>query len=141
MAMKISKKITEYDACSILLKEKQELFVVNVSEIKKSTKEKAKENQYYCHIDYEMKDGTQFGVSYTFYLEDGLFKCGTLSKLFNLMKCLLDSNPLTDKTLDFKDGDIAETILNKRFVASAVVQNIGGKNYPYIVLEKVIAND
>ena len=37
MAMKISKKINEHDACSILLKEKQELFVVNVSEIKKST--------------------------------------------------------------------------------------------------------
>ena len=46
MAIEISKKITEKDACSILLKEKQELLVVNVSEIKKSTKEKAKENQY-----------------------------------------------------------------------------------------------
>ena len=70
MAIEISKKITEKDACSILLKEKQELLVVNVSEIKKSTKEKAKENQYYCHIDYEMEDHTKFGVSYTFYLVD-----------------------------------------------------------------------
>lgn len=138
MAIKISKKITEYDACSILLKEKQELLVVNVGKIKKSTKEKAKDNQYYFYVDYEMEDGTQFGVSYSFYLEDGLFKCGTLSKLFNLMKGLLDSNPLTDKTLDFKDGDIAETLLNKKFVASAIVQSVGGKNYPYIVLEKVI---
>ena len=135
MAIKISKKITEYDACSILLKEKQELFVVNVGDIKPS---KDKENQYYFYVDYEMKDGTTFGVSYSFYLEDGLFKCGTLSKLFNLMKGLLDSNPLTDKTLDFKDGDIAETILNKKFLASAIVQTVGGKNYPYIVLEKVI---
>ena len=136
--IKISKKITEHDACSILLKEKQELLVVNVSEIKKSTKENAKDNQYYFHIDYEMKDGTQFGVSYTFYLEDGLFKCGTSSKLFCLMKGLLDSNPLTDNTLDFDDGDIAETMLNKKFMASAIVQTIGGNNYPYIILEKVV---
>lgn len=135
MAFNISKKIKEYDACSILMEKKQELGIVNVGEIKPS---KDKENQYYCYIDYVMKDGTKFGVSYSFYLEDGLFKCGTSSKLYNLMKGLLDSNPLTDDTLDFKDGDIAETLLNKKFLASAIVQNIGGNNYPYIVLEKVI---
>ena len=135
MAFRISKKIKEYDACSILLKEKQELFVFNVGDIKPS---KDKENQYYCYVDYEMKDGTKFGVSYSFYLQDGFFKCGTSSKLFNLLKCLLNSNPLTDDTLDFKKDDIVETLLNKKFLASAIVQNVGGKNYPYIVLEKVI---
>lgn len=138
MAIKISKKISEHDACNILLKEKQELLVFNVSEIKKSTKEKARENQYYCHIDYKMKDGTKFGVSYTFYLIGDMFKCGTSSKLFNLMKGLLDSNPLTDDDMEFEKNDIAETLLNKKFVASAIVQNIGGKNHPYIVLEKVV---
>lgn len=135
MAFRISKKIKEYDACSILLKEKQELFVFNVGDIKPS---KDKENQYYCYVDYEMKDGTKFGVSYSFYLQDGFFKCGTSSKLFNLLKCLLNSNPLTDDTLDFKKDDIVETLLNKKFLATAIVQNVGGKNYPYIVLEKVI---
>ena len=135
MAFRISKKIKEYDACSILLKEKQELFVFNVGDIKPS---KDKENQYYCYVDYEMKDGTKFGVSYSFYLQDGFFKCGTSSKLFNLLKCLLNSNPLTDDSLDFKKDDIVETLLNKKFLASAIVQNVGGKNYPYIVLEKVI---
>lgn len=139
MAIEISKKITEKDACGILLKEKQELLVVNVSEIKKSTKGNDDGNKYYFHIDYKMEDGTKFGVSYTIYLVDGVFKCGTLSKFFNLMKGLLDSNPLTDDDMKFKEDDIAETILNKKFLASAIVQNIGGKNYPYIVLEKVIA--
>ena len=135
MAIRISKKITEYDACSMLMKQRQELFVFNVGDIKPS---KDTENQYYFYVDYEMKDGTKFGVSYSFYLEDGMFKCGTSSKLFNLMKGLLNSNPLTDNTLDFKDGDIAETLLNKKFLASAIVQSVGGNNYPYIVLEKVI---
>lgn len=138
MVIKISKKITEKDACSILLKEKQELTVVNISEIKKSTKGNDDGNKYYFHIDYEMNDGTKFGVSYTFYLIDDVFKCGTLSKLFNLMKGLLDSNPLTDDDMEFDETDIAELILNKKFLASAIVQTIGGKNYPYIVLEKVI---
>lgn len=138
MAIKISKKIKEYDACSILMKQKQELFVFNVGEIKPS-KSKDKENQYYCYVDYEMEDGTKFGVSYSFYLEDGFYKCGTSSKLFNLLKSLLNSNPLTDNTLDFKKNELDETLLNKKFLASAIVQNIGGKNYPYIVLEKVVA--
>ena len=141
MAIKISKKITEYDACSILLKEKQELHVVNISDIKKSTNENAKENQYYCYVDYEMKDGTSFGVSYTFYLEDGLFKCGTSSKLYYLLKGFLDSNPLTDVKLTFNKADIDDTLLNKKFIASAIVQSVGGKNYPYIVCEKVIGNE
>ena len=66
MAISVLKKITEKDACSILLKKEQELTVVNIDEIKPSTR---KENQYYCYIDFEMKDGTQFGASYSFYLQ------------------------------------------------------------------------
>ena len=135
MAINILKKITEQDACSLLMKQEQELHVVNVDDIKESTR---KENQYYCYIDFEMKDGTQFGASYSFYLEDGVFKCGTSSKLFYLMKGFLNLNPLTDVGLTFDKNDIAETILNKRFLASAIVQSVGGKNYPYIVCNKVI---
>lgn len=135
MAINILKKITEQDACSLLMKQEQELHVGNVDDIKESTR---KENQYYCYIDFEMKDGTQFGASYSFYLEDGVFKCGTSSKLFYLMKGFLNLNPLTDVGLTFDKNDIAETILNKRFLASAIVQSVGGKNYPYIVCNKVI---
>lgn len=138
MAINVLKKISEKDACSILLKEKQELIVVNVDSIKESTR---KENQYYCYVDFEMEDGTQFGASYSFYCDGDLFKCGTSSKLFYLMKGFLGLNPLTDVGLTFDESDIAETILNKKFVASVIVQSVGGKNYPYIVCEKVIDND
>ena len=51
MAINVLKKINEKDACSILMKEKQELFVVNVDEIKPSTR---RENQYYCYVDFEI---------------------------------------------------------------------------------------
>ena len=44
MAISVLKKINEKDACSILMKEKQEVSIVNVDEIKPSTR---KENQYY----------------------------------------------------------------------------------------------
>lgn len=135
MAINVLKKITEKDACSILIKNKQELHVVNIDEIKVSTR---KENQYYCYVDYEMKDGTQFGVSYSFYLEDGMFKCGTSSKLFYLMKGFLNLNELDCVGLTFDKSDIVETLENKKFLASAIVQSVGGKNYPYIVCEKVI---
>lgn len=136
MAISVLKKINEKDACSILMKEKQEVSIVNVDEIKPSTR---KENQYYCYIDFEMKDGTQFGASYSFYLQDGVFKCGTSSKLYYLLKGFLDLNPLTDVGLTFDKADIDATLLNKKFIASVSVQSVGGKNYPYLVCEKVIA--
>ena len=136
MAINVLKKITEKDACSILMKEKQEVSIVNVDEIKPST---IKENQYYCYVDFEMKDGTQFGASYSFYLQDGMFKCGTSSKLFYLMKGFLNLNELDCVGLTFDKSDIDNTLKNKKFVASAIVQSVGGKNYPYIVCEKVIA--
>ena len=136
MAISVLKKINEKDACSILMKEKQEVSIVNVDEIKPSTR---KENQYYCYVDFEMKDGTQFGASYSFYLQDGVFKCGTSSKLYYLLKGFLDLNPLTDVGLTFDKADIDATLLNKKFIASVSVQSVGGKNYPYLVCEKVIA--
>ena len=143
MAINVLKKITEKDACSILMKKQQELTVVNIDEIKESTR---KENQYYCYVDFEMEDGTQFGASYSFYLEDEfatpssvLFSCGTSSKLYYLLKGFLDLNPLTDVGLTFQKTDIDDILLNKKFIASAIVQSVGGKNYPYIVCEKVIA--
>lgn len=135
MAIEVLKKINEKDACSILIKEKQELLVINIGEIKESTR---KDNQYYCYVDFEMKDGTQFGVSYSFYLQDGVFKCGTSSKLYHLLKGFLDLNPLTDVGLSFNESDIVETLENKKFIASAIVQSVGGKNYPYLICEKVI---
>ena len=135
MAIEVLKKITEKDACSILMKDKQQLSVVDIGEIKEST---MKENQYYCYVDFEMNDGTQFGVSYSFYLQDGLFKCGTSSKLYYLLKGFLDLNPLTDVGLTFDESDIAEILENKKFIASVIVQSVGGKNYPYLVCEKVI---
>lgn len=138
MAISVLKKITENDACGILIEKKQELLVVNIDEIKKSTR---KENQYYCYIDFEMEDGTRFGASYSFYLQDGLFKCGTSSKLYYLLKGFLNLNPLTDVGLTFDKSDIDDALLNKKFLASAVVQSVGGKNYPYIICEKVIEND
>ena len=138
MAINVLKKINEKDACSILMKEKQELFVVNVDEIKPSTR---RENQYYCYVDFEMEDGTQFGASYSFYLEDGMFKCGTSSKLFYLMKGFLNLNELDCVGLTFDKSDIDETLKDKKFMASAIVQSVGGKNYPYIICEKVIDND
>ena len=138
MAINVLKKITEKDACSILLKQEQELTVVNIDEIKESTRQ---ENQYYCYVDFEMEDGTQFGASYSFYLQDGLFKCGTSSKLYCLLKGFLDLNPLTDIGLTFDKSDIDSTLKDKKFVASAVVQSVGGKSYPYIVCKKVIGND
>ena len=137
MAISVLKKITENDACGILIEKKQELLVVNIDEIKKSTR---KENQYYCYIDFEMEDGTRFGASYSFYLQDGLFKCGTSSKLYYLLKGFLDINPLTDVGLTFNESDIRETLLNEVFVASAIVQSVGGKNYPYIVCDEVVVD-
>lgn len=138
MAINVLKKINEKDACSILMKNKQELCVVNIDEIKGSTR---KENQYYCYVDFEMKDGTQFGASYSFYQEDGMFKCGTSSKLFHLMKGFLNLNELDCVGLTFDKSDISETLKDKKFMASAIVQSVGGKNYPYIICEKVIGND
>ena len=135
MAINVLKKINEKDACSILMKQKQELVVVNIDEIKMSTR---KENQYYCYVDFEMEDGTQFGASYSFYLQDGLFKCGTSSKLYYLLKGFLNLNPLTDVGLTFDKSDIDATLKDKKFIASCIVQSVGGKNYPYIVCEKVI---
>ena len=142
MAISVLKKISEKDACSILLKQEQELSVVNIDEIKESTRQ---ENQYYCYVDFKMQDGTQFGASYSFYLEDEfatpnsvLFSCGTSSKLYYLLKGFLDLNPLTDVGLTFQKTDIDEILLNKKFVASAIVQSVGGKTYPYIVCKKVI---
>ena len=38
MAINVLKKITEKDACGILLNNKQELCVVNIDEIKESTR-------------------------------------------------------------------------------------------------------
>lgn len=138
MAFGILNKIKEDDACAILMKEKQELHIINIDEIKQSSR---KENQFFFYVDFEMKDGTQFGASYSFYLEDGKFKCGTSSKLYNLMKGFLDLNPLTCVGLTFDKSDIDETLSDKKFIASAFVQSVGGKNYPYIVCEKVIEND
>ena len=138
MAISVLKKISEKDACAILMNQEQELHVVNIDEIKESTR---KENQYYCYIDFEMKDGTQFGASYSFYGEDGLFKCGTSSKLYYLLKGFLDLNPLTDIGLTFDKADIDATLKDKKFIASAIVQSVGGKNYPYIVCNKVIQNE
>ena len=138
MAINVLKKINEKDACSILMKNKQELCVVNIDEIKESTR---KENQYYCYVDFEMKDGTQFGASYSFYQEDGMFKCGNSSKLFHLMKGFLNLNELDCVGLTFDKSDISETLKDKKFMASAIVQSVGGKNYPYIICEKVIGND
>ena len=135
MAIEVLKKITEKDACGILMKKQQELVVVNVDSIKESTR---KENQYYCYVDFEMEDGTQFGASYSFYGENGLFKCGTSSKLYYLLKGFLNLNPLTDVGLTFNKTDIDSTLKDKKFIASAIVQSVGGKNYPYIVCEKVI---
>ena len=138
MAISVLKKITEKDACSILMKQKQQLSVVNIGEIKPSTR---KENQYYFYVDFEMEDGTQFGASYSFYGENGLFKCGTSSKLFYLMKGFLNLNELDCVGLTFDKSDIDNTLKDKKFVASAIVQSVGGKNYPYIVCKKVIQNE
>lgn len=138
MAINVLKKITEKDACGILLNNKQKLCVVNIDEIKESTR---KENQYYCYVDFEMKDGTQFGASYSFYQEDGMFKCGTSSKLFYLMKGFLNLNELDCVGLTFDKSDIYATLKDKKFIASAIVQSVGGKNYPYIVCEKVIEDE
>ena len=135
MAIGVVNKITENDACALLIKEKQELYIDNIDEIKQS---KTSDNQYYFFIDYKMKDGTQFGVSYTFYLENGKFRCGTSSKLYHLLKGFLNINPLTCTGLTFAKADIDEVLKNKKFLASAFVQSVGGKNYPYIVCEKVI---
>ena len=138
MAIGVINKIKEDDACAILLKEKQELHIVNVDEIKQS---KTKKNSFYFFIDFEMKDGTKFGASYSCYLEDGKFKCGTSSKLYHLMKGFLNLNPLTCVALTFDKSDIDEVLQNKKFIASSSVQSIGGKNYPYITCEKVIENE
>ena len=138
MAISVLKKINEKDACSILLKNKQELVVVNIDEIKQSTRQ---DNQFYCYVDFEMEDGTQFGASYSFYLNDGKFKCGTSSKLYYLLKGFLDLNPLTDVGLTFDKADIDATLQDKKFLASAIVQSVGGKNYPYIICEKVISDE
>lgn len=138
MAFGIVTKITERDACSKLFNQEQELTVVNVDDVKVS---KRKENHYYCFVDFRMKDGTEFGVSYSFYKEDGVFKCGTSSKLYHLMKGFLDLNPLTCKGLTFDKSDIDDALLNKKFLASAIVQSVGGKNYPYIICKKVIENE
>jgi len=135
MAISVLKKITEKDACSILMKQEQELTIIGIDEIKESTR---KENQCYFYIDFEMKDGTQFGASYSFYCEDGLFKCGTSSKLFYLMKGFLNLNELDCVGLTFDKSDIDNTLKDKKFVASAIVQSVGGKNYPYIICNKVI---
>lgn len=135
MAISVLKKINEKDACSILIKEKQELVVLDITDIKESTR---KENQCYVYVDFEMEDGTQFGVPYSFYCNDGVFKCGTSSKLYYLLKGFLDLNPLTDVGLTFDKSDICATLKDKKFIASCVVQSVGGKNYPYIVCEKVI---
>ena len=64
MVIKILKKINEKEACSLLMKEEQVLSIINIDEIKESTR---KENQYYFYVDYEMEDGVQFGVSYFFF--------------------------------------------------------------------------
>lgn len=138
MAFGILNKIKEDDACAILMKEKQELHIVNIGDIKESTR---KENQFYFYIDFEMKDGTQFGASYSFYNDNGVFKCGTSSKLYHLMKGFLNLNPLTCVGLTFDKSDIDDALLNKKFIASSVVQSVGGKNYQYIICEKVIEND
>lgn len=135
MVIKILKKINEKEACSLLMKEEQVLSIINIDEIKESTR---KENQYYFYVDYEMEDGVQFGVSYTFSSENGLFKCRTSSKLYFLLKGFLDLNPLTDVELTFNESDITETLLNKKFIASSIIQSVGGKNYPYIICKKVI---
>ena len=135
MAIGVVNKITENDACALLIKEKQELYIDNIDEIKQS---KTSDNQYYFFIDYKMKDGTQFGVSYTFYLENGKFRCGTSSKLYHLLKGFLNINPLTCTGLTFAKADIDEVLKNKKFLASAFVQSVGGSNYAYITCEKVI---
>lgn len=138
MAINVVNKISEKDACSILMKKEQELEVINIDEIKESTRQ---ENQYYMYVDFKMEDGTQFGASYSFYFEDGVFKCGTSSKLYYLMKGFLNLNPLTCVGLTFDKADIDEVLENKKFIASAIVQSVGGKNYPYIVCKKVICNE
>lgn len=135
MGFTVINKIKEDDACAILMKEKQELYIVNVDDIKESTR---KENQFYLYIDFEMKDGTQFDAYYSFYLEGNRFKCGNSSKFYHLMKGFLNLNPLTCVGLTFNKSDIYETLLNKKFIASSILQSIGGKNYPYIICEKVI---
>lgn len=135
MAIEVLKKINEKDACSRILHNPQRLCIVNIDDIKESTKKK---NQYYCYIDFEMEDGTQFGASYSFYKENGLFKCGTSSKLFYLMKGFLDLNELECVGLTFDKSDIDETLLNKKFNASAFVQNVGNEKYIYLMCEMVV---
>ena len=129
------KKISEKDACSRILHNPQELCIVNIDDIKESTR---KTNQYYFYVDFVMEDGTQFGVSYSFYKEDGEFKCGTQSKLYYLLKGFLDLNELECVGLTFDKSDIDETLLNKKFNASAFVQNVGGEKYIYLMCEKVV---
>ena len=129
-------KITEKDACSILMKEPQQLQIFNIGDVKPS---KRKQNQYYCFVDYKLGDDKTFGISYSFYLNDsGEYECSSSSKLYNLMRGFLNLNPFSTVGLSFDAEDIRETLLNKVFLASVKIESVGGKNYPYITCDKVI---
>ena len=99
---------------------------------------KRKAGQFYCFIDFRMSDGTTFGISYSFNRNNDKYFCGTSSKLYNLLSGFLDVNPLITNGLSFEDGDIEKVLLNKEFISSVKIVNIGGNNYPYIVCESVI---
>ena len=57
------------------------------------------------------------------------------------MKGFLNLNELDCVGLTFDKSDIDATLKDKKFIASAIVQSVGGKNYPYIVCEKVIEDE
>ena len=137
MAFKIETKIKEKDAVEKLYNNPTTLQVVGVDEIKKSEKW---ENQFYFYVKYAFEDGTRFDASYSFYKNHcgGGYKCTSSSKLYALLKTFLHLNPLTDKKVDFEYNDVCELLENKKFVATAVVQTIGGNNQLYIVAKDVI---
>ncbi len=129
-------KISEKEACNVLMKKPQQLWIYNIGDVKPS---KRREDQYYCFIDYKLDDDRIFGISYSFYLNNnGEFQCNTSSKLYNLMKGFLNLNPFSTVALTFDENDINETLLDKVFIASVKIESVGSKNYLYITCDKVI---
>lgn len=125
-------------ALRMLCEEPQLVKVIRVDELRQSTK--GNQDSSYFYVDFELPSGKKFGVSYTVNPDEyGEIWCSNGSKLFALLKGLLNINEFDYKGISLTKTDIDETLMNKTFIASGVVHTFGGDNHIYLTSEMVEA--
>ena len=131
-------KIDVDTALRMLCEEPQLVQVIRVDELRQSKKGNGDASFFY--VDFKLASGKTFGVSYTVMPDEyGEIWCSNGSKLFALLKGLLEINEFDYKGVSLTKADIDATLMGQTFIASGVVHTFGGHNHIYLTSEMVEA--